>query len=309
MRRFTALAAASAVAVLLAACSSSPGTSSAGAAHDGVFPVTVSSSTGAVTITARPTHIVSLSASATSMLYDIGAGRQVVAVDKYSQDPPSAPRTGLTGFETDAESYLTYHPDLVVLAQDPGGTLSRQLAAAGVPTVVLTAATSVADTYSQITTLGKATGHEFRAATENASIKSQLAAIVRAAGTRGHGVTYYYELDPTLYTTTSQTFIGSLYKMLGMVNVADPAGAGGNDYPQLSSEFLLHADPQYIFLADGQCCGQSATTVATRPGFATVRAVQEHHVFAVADSIASEWGPRIVQLLQLIARDIGAPTR
>jgi len=295
-------------AVSLAGCattSASGSASSAGSGAHGSFPLTVSSANGPVTIKSEPHRIVSVSASATSMIYDIGAGSQVVAVDKYSTDPPSAPRTALTGFETGAESYLTYRPDLVVLAQDPGGTVSAQLAAAGVPALVLEPATALRDTYAQITTLGRATGQEGGAATENASIKARLATIVREVGGRGRGATYYPELDPTLYSATSHTFIGALFAMLGMVNVADAAGTSGNQYPQLSPEYLIRSDPQYVFLADDVCCGQSATTFASRPGFSVLQAVRRHRVFAVPDSIASEWGPRVVVFLKMVAKDLG----
>lgn len=304
MKRHIALVVAAGA--LVAGCSSATGSGSPAAAPaNGSFPVTVTASNGQVTVAARPTRIVSVSASATSMIYDIGAGSEVVAVDKYSTDPPNAPRTALSGFETGAESYLAYRPDLVVLAQDPGGTITHQLAAAGVPALVLSAANTLHDTYAQITALGKVTGHEAGAAAENASIKAQLAAVVSAVGARVKGATYYHELDPTLYTATSQTFIGVLYGMLGMVNVADPAGTGGNPYPQLSSEFLVKANPQYVFLADGQCCGQSAATFGARAGFSTISAVVHHHVYAIPDSIASEWGPRVVQFMQMVAKDLG----
>ena len=91
------------------------------------FPVTVTAENGAVTIPASPKRIVSMSATATQMLYAIGAGPQVVAVDKYSTDPPNAPRTSFTGSETSAEGYMTFHPDLVVVAFDTGHNLVAQL--------------------------------------------------------------------------------------------------------------------------------------------------------------------------------------
>jgi iron complex transport system substrate-binding protein len=267
--------------------------------------VTVTASNGAVRIPSRPTRIMSLSASATSMLYDIGAGRQVVAVDKYSTDPPRAPRTSLTGFETSAETYVRFHPDLVVLAQDEG-TLSSQLAGLGIPTLVLPAATTIEDTYEQITVLGKATGHVVAAAAEDRSIRRKLAAIVRSVGDRGRGITYYQEVDPTLYTATSHTFDGALYKSLGMVNIADAANAGGDNYPQISAEFLIQASPDYVFLADDTCCGQTAVSFSRRPGYATIRAVQLHHVFVIPDAIAAQWGPRVVTFLQMVADDLTA---
>src|SRR4029450_5499826 len=62
------------------------------------FPVTVVGSNGKVTVTKRPTRIVSLSPPATESLFAIGAGPQVVAVDDQSDFPKSAPRTALSGF-------------------------------------------------------------------------------------------------------------------------------------------------------------------------------------------------------------------
>jgi len=283
--------------------SSSPATDASGASTTSKFPVMLRASNGNVTIPRRPTRIMSLSASATSMIYAMGAGPQVVAVDQYSTDPPNAPRTSLSGFETGAESYLSYKPDLVVLAQEQGSVVA-QLAAVDVPTLVLSPAGSLRDSYAQISLLGRATGHGAGAAAEHASIARRLAAIVRSVGGRARGVTYYHELDPTLYSTTSHTFIGALYASLGMVNVADRASTGGNDYPQLSPEALIRANPDDVFLADVTCCAQSATTFAARPGFSLLRAVTGHHVFTIPDSIASEWGPRVVDFLQMVADDL-----
>jgi iron complex transport system substrate-binding protein len=268
------------------------------------FPTSVKTAGGTVTIPSRPTRIMSLSATATEMLYAVGAGHQVVAVDKYSTDPKSAPRTTLTGYETGPESYISYHPDLILLAQDESGKLVADLNSLHIPTLLLPAATTLADTYQQFLEIGQATGHEAAARTEVASIKAKLDAIVRQVGTKDKGLTYYQELDPTLYTATSQTFIGSLYARLGMVNIADPAGRGGNAYPQLSAEFLLKANPAYVFLADSVCCGQSPKSFAKRPGFSNLSAVKHGHVFSIPDPIASEWGPRVVDFLHLVADDV-----
>jgi iron complex transport system substrate-binding protein len=305
VRRRSILAVVPALAVALAACSSTEAaTTPAPAKHDTTFPVTVAAANGTVTIPTRPTRIMSLSASATTMLYDMDAGHQVTAVDTYSTYPAKAPRTPLTGYETGPESYVPYHPDLVILAQQQNGTLAAQLADIGIPALVLPPATTLGDTYKQIAVLGKATGHVAAAAEESAAIKAQLAAIVRSVGSKGHGVTYYHELDPTLYTATSDTYIGALYKMLGMVNIADGAIATGNNYPQLSAESLIQASPDDVFLADDNCCGQTAATFSARPGYSTIRAVRLHHVFLIPDAIAAQWGPRVVTFLRMVADDL-----
>lgn len=296
-----------AVGIVLGGCSSTPA-SEAGTSTSGAFPVTVTASNGKVTIPARPTRIMSLSASATGMLYAIGAGHQVVAVDEYSTSPANAPRTSLSGFETDAESYLSFHPDLVVLAQSQGDVVA-QLQSLHVAVLVLGPATTAADSYGQFETLGTATGHAAGAASEVSSIRSRLAAIAAAVSTKAKGQTYYQELDPTFYSAASHTFIGALYGRLGMVNVADTAASSaGTQYPQLSPEYLLKANPDYVFLADSQCCSANASTFAARPGFSALKAVRLHHVFAIPDPIASQWGPSMVEFLQMVANDVTGRT-
>jgi iron complex transport system substrate-binding protein len=249
-----------------------------------------------------------MSATSTEMLYAIGAGPQVVAVDKYSTDPPNAPITSFTGSETSAEGYMTFRPDLVVLAFDTGHNLVAQLGLLHVPTLLLPPAKSLDDTYRQFEELGQATGHPAAATQEVASIRQQLDSIAGSVGARAKGLTYYQEIDNTLFTATSKTFIGALYARLGMVNIADPADHVGSGYPQLSPEYLIKADPDLVFLADSVCCGQTAATFGGRPGYSVMRAVRLGHVFPIADPIASEWGPRVVDFLRTVADDVGKAT-
>jgi iron complex transport system substrate-binding protein len=293
------------VAVPLSGCASKPKPGAAPAAQAaGSFPVTVTAGNGAVAIPGRPARIVSMSATSTEMLYAIGAGSQVVAVDKYSTDPPNAPTTTFTGSETSAEGYMTFRPDLVVLAFDTGHNLVAQLRLLHVPTLLLPPATSMEDTYRQFEELGQATGHASAAVREVASIRQQLDSIAGSVGSRAKGLTYYQEIDNTLYTATSKTFIGALYARLGMVNISDPADHQGSGYPQLSPEYLIKADPDVVFLADTKCCGETPATFGARPGYSVMKAVRLGHVFPLADPIASEWGPRVVDFLRTVADDV-----
>ena len=110
----------------------------------------------------------------------------------------------------------------------------------------------------------------------------------------------YHELDPTLYSATSSTFVGRVYAMFGLRNIADAAKAGGSDYPQLSPEYVVSTNPDLIVLADTVCCGQKAQTVAARPGWSRIAAVRTGSVVRLDDSIASRWGPRLVNLVRAI---------
>jgi iron complex transport system substrate-binding protein len=99
---------------------------------------------------------------------------------------------------------------------------------------------------------------------------------------------------------TSATFIGQVYDLLGLVNIADAADQEGAGYIQLSEEYLIEADPDLIFLADTRCCSQSAATVAERPGWNTMQAVVTGAIVELDDDVASRWGPRIVDFLQAV---------
>lgn len=272
------------------------------------FPISVQSGDGTVKIAKRPTRILSLSASATEMLYAIGAGKQVVGVDKYSTYPPHAPRTRFTGYETSAEDYLPMHPDLVILAVNTEN-LVAQLQKLHIPTLVLSPATTIADAESQIAELGTATGHEASAKTSLSSINGDLSRVVGSAGNHGARASYYIEFGQTYYSATSNTFIGALFSRFKMTNIADAASRTGSAYPELSAEYVIKANPDYVFLADTVCCGQSAKTFAKRPGFSTLKAVRLGHVIAVNDSVASEWGPHSMEsFVSVIAKAITETT-
>jgi len=280
-----------------------------GAASSG-FPVTVPGADGSVTLAHRPSAIVSLSPTATEMLYAIGAGKQVKAVDSDSDYPKDAPHTKLQAYSPNVESIVAYKPDLVVEAQDIDG-LAASLAKFGIPTLLEPAADDLKQEYDEFTQLGVATGHVAQAASEVAHIRSQISGIVKSVPRSARGHTYYWELDQTYYSATSSTFIGQLLSLLGLHDIADSAtgAAASGGYPQLSAEFIIKADPDYIFLADTICCGQSPTTVAKRPGWSALTAVKEHHVVGLNDDIASRWGPRVVILLRDVARALEAGGR
>ncbi len=245
-----------------------------------------------------PSRIISLSASATESLFAIGAGSQVIAVDSFSYYPAEAPVTDLSAFEPNTEAILGYEPDLVITSGSTEEFVAA-MDAAGVPVLQQFAAATISDVYAQIEQLGAATGHVGEAAELVGQMQTDIDALVAESSGTG---TYFHELDDTLYSVTTSTFIGEIYSMAGLTNVADEADPDGEffGYPQLSAEFLVDADPDLIFLADTKCCGQNAETVAARPGWDALTAVQEGRIFELDDDIASRWGPRVVDFLRTI---------
>ena len=125
----------------------------------------------------QPEAIVSLAPATTEILYAVGAGDQVVAVDERSNYPENAPVTDLSGYTPNLEAVLGYDPDLVVLTDDSGGIVDG-LERAGVEVLLLPAAQTLDDTYSQIEQAGAATGHVGEAAELVAQMQTDIDQIV-----------------------------------------------------------------------------------------------------------------------------------
>lgn len=288
-------------ALLLTACGQSETASTESAAPSAVasFPVTIENNGTSVVIPEQPDAIISLSPTATEILFAIDAGDQVIAVDDQSNFPADAPISDLSGFTPNLESIVALAPDLVVVSFDVDGIVTA-LTNAGIPVLVQYAAATLDDTYLQIAELGTATGQVAKAEELTSQMKSEIDAAIAKVPAEAAGLTYFHELDNTLYTVTSATFIGSIYSLAGLTSIADTAADAASGYPQLSPEFIVDADPAIIFLADTKCCGQTAETLAQRPGFEGLSAIANNSVVELDDDIASRWGPRTVDFVKAI---------
>jgi len=178
--------------------------------------------------------------------------------------------------------------------------LSTALGELDIPVLVAPAAQTLDDTYAQIEQLGAATGHDADAAALVEQMRADIDKITADLPENDEPLTYYHELDDGYYSVTGDTFIGQVYELAGLENIADEVDDDAGGYPQLSEEFIIDADPDLIFLADTVCCGQTAATVAERPGWDQISAVRDGAVVELDDDVASRWGPRVVDLLGIV---------
>lgn len=290
MRRRTLLAAALTVGFLITGCTSTTdeATSPTPGTQEG-FPVTV----GDLTLEAQPTRIVSLSPAVTEMLFAIGAGEQVVAVDEQSNYPPEAPVTDLSGFNLNVDALVAYDPDLVVISSF-AGDLVPQLETLDIPVYVAPDnPTSMDDVYAQITELGALTGRVEEAEALVAQMESELTALFDRAPKREEPLTYFIEIDESLWTYTADSLISVLFAEVGLENIVDEPGSIS---VQLSAEVLFEADPDIIFLIDTRY-GVDAESVAARDGWDALQAVRNGQIIELDTDMASRWGPRLVDLM------------
>ena len=246
-------------------------------------------------------RIISLSPSATETLFAIGAGQQVIAVDDNSNFPANVPRTKLSSFNPSAEAIAKFKPDLVIIQKTAtkSALVSKQLRLLKIRTYIEKTPVGISDVYSEIQDLGKLTGKVAAANKVIADIKLARSAALKKVNSSK--LTFYHELDNSLYSATSSTFIGKVYADFGLRNIADAAAkADDGGYPQLQGEYVIAANPDIIFLADSQY-GENVAKVGARTGWSTIKAIKTGKVIELPADIPSRWGPRIADFYRLIA--------
>ena len=269
------------------------------------YPITVKFGGYTTTIAKKPTKIISLSPSATEILYAVGAGSQILAVDNLSNYPANAPVSEISAFEPSVEAILAKKPDLVLLSIDStkAPQIRNALVKLGIPVLMEKAPATPQDVYAENSLLAKVTDRQAGAVKLNASMAKSIKEIL-AKAKKSSKIRIFHELDDTYYSVTSNTFIGKVYKDFGAVNIADAAaGADNSGYPQLSAEYLLKSDPQVIFLADAQY-GVTADSVSKRAGWSQISAVKNKKIVELPADIPSRWGPRLVDFYKLIGTSL-----
>jgi iron complex transport system substrate-binding protein len=269
------------------------------------YPLTVKFGGYTTKIAKKPTKIISLSPSATEILYAIGAGSQILAVDNLSNYPANAPTSEISAFEPNVEAILAKKPDLVLLSIDStkAPQIRNALVKLGIPVLMEKAPATLQDVYAENTLLARVTDRQAGAVKLNASMAKSIKDVL-AKAKKSSKIRIFHELDDTYYSATSNTFIGKVYKSFGVVNIADAAsGADSSGYPQLSAEYLLKSDPQVIFLADAQY-GVTAESVSKRAGWSQISAVKNKKIVELPADVPSRWGPRLVDFYKLIGASL-----
>lgn len=280
----------------------------AGVPTRAAFPLAIQRSDGkTLTIANPPSRIVSLSPGATETLFALGAEKSLVAVDKNADYPDGAKNfaTKVDAYEPNIEAIRALNPDLVIMASDTGGLLAK-LDDLKIPVLYQDINTDITDidgVLGQIALLGQITGTTEQSgplvqqlAERVGKVKSAVAGISSAVAP-----SVYHELDSTFYSASNKTFVGNIYDILHATNIA--GDGNGVAYPQLTQEAIIAANPKVIVLAD-EAFGVTIDSVKARPGWGAIDAVKNNQVFAVDPNIISRPGPRIVDALETIAKDL-----
>ncbi|BAN00831.1 ABC transporter substrate-binding protein [Ilumatobacter coccineus] len=249
-------------------------------------------------------RIVSMSSTHTETLFALGLGEFVVAVNNTSDFPAEAAAVRVDDLDADSadlSTLLALDPDVVIVGDDPTDLVGR-LNESGVASFSGPPATSLDDVFAQIRSIASLVDRPDLAEGLIGSMQAEIDEIVGSipAGSASAGErTYFHEIDPSLVTVSPGSFLDSIYGELGLTSIvadADPSGLA-----QLSPDEVIAADPDVIVLADAECCGVTIDVLAGRAGWNSIGAVSDGAVVALTDDLALRWGPRVVELMRLVA--------
>jgi iron complex transport system substrate-binding protein len=258
------------------------------------FPTTLTDDEGtAVTLSAEPTKIVSLTPSATETLFALGVGARVVGkVEDLSVYPPDAakiPDVAKFG-EVDVEKIVGLGADLVIAGGNNFNPPDKvaQLRTLKVPVLVLYAP-DIPTVFSDIELIGAAVGKSGPAKDLTASMQAGFDQ-VQAATKDLPKPRVFYELDASqkIYTAADDSFLAAMIELAG----GDPITTGSTTNFEIPLETLITKDPEIILLGDA-AYGTTAEIVEGRPGWGVMTAVKGKAIKPVDDVVITRPGPRL----------------
>ena len=252
-----------------------------------------------------PQRIVSLAPSNTEILFAVGAGKQVVGRDSFSDFPAeveSIKDIGGSMGKYDTEAIVALHPDLVLAGEINTPEEVNSLQQLGLTVYYLPNPTTLEGMFTNLETVGQLTGHSSEAATLVSSLKTRVAAVDARIKPLTSFPTVYYELDATNptkpYTAGPGTFVDLLIARAGGINVGKSLTS---QWAQISLEQLVVSNPSIIILGDS-AYGTTVDSVKQRPGWSGLAAVQNGQIYPFDDNLVSRPGPRLVDGLEALAK-------
>ena len=243
-----------------------------------------------------PKRIISLSPSITEILFEIGSGNQVIAVDNLSNYPNEAPISDISAYDPNVEAISLLNPDLVILSYNIKN-LKTALKKMGIETIYLPAPLNFEDILDQIDYLGLQTGNEDKAKKLISKMKNRMKTLQKLRENET-ATKIYHEIDPNYYSPSKFSFIGDIYQKLNYKNVADKADISNLGYPKLSPELIISENPDLIVLPGKD--NKYVEKVKLRPGWSYIEAVKKNNFLLTNNDIASRWGPRILNFASIL---------
>jgi iron complex transport system substrate-binding protein len=249
-----------------------------------------------VTLAAPPHRIISLYGGLTEILNALGASNRIVACTQGDKTIKDIPAVG-THLQPNVEMILALKPDLVVQGGVAKGIPAfKRLEAAHVP-VAMFAPHDFAGLFSTISRLGALTGRTQAAVALNRSMQAKLAAVAQRVAGRPKPKVFFEVRELNLLAAGQGSLVNDIINRAGGANVV----TSPKQLIMYSLEALIQANPDVYIIQKGPM-NRSPNNIYNRPYFQDIKAVKNHRVLVVSESLYSRPGPRSADAVEELAR-------
>ena len=241
-------------------------------------------------------RVVSLSTTHTEIIQTLGGENLLVGIDSFSES--ELPIEKIDAFTVTADELVNLNPDLVIVAFDFNGIIDG-LEALNLNYILLPPARNFDEVYTQIMEIGNLINKSEESIDLVSEMENDVAEIIENFSAQN--VKVFHEIGYTygIYTVNENSFIGEIYNLLGVDNIAnfkeDPFGSG---YPEFSEEEILMANPNLIIVGHSDYLNKD---LSTRVGWEEITAIQSGNLFFLDENLANNWGTNTVDLLNTLS--------
>jgi len=239
--------------------------------------------------------IVSLSTTHTEIVQALGGGELLVGADSFSQTPETVKK--IDAFTATTDEILELNPDVVLIAFDINEIVT-DLEGKEMKYALLPPARNFEDVYSQIEIIGNLIHRENEAKNLISSMREDVSTILQ--NTTFKDIKIFHEIGYTygIYTVNKNSFIGEIYNLLGVKNIAneleDPYSSG---YPEISEEKIIESNPDLIVVGHSDYLNKD---LSIRTSWKNLTAVKSNNIYFLDENLANNWGINTVDLLNVL---------
>lgn len=257
-----------------------------------------------VTLDKAPQRIISMLPSNTEILFALGLGDRIVAVNDHDKYPPEAATKDKIGgaFDvqnTNIEKIVSLKPDLILAGAMQKSVVEELAAKLDLAMYTMPDAATVQDAINSIAVVGDLTGTRDEAAKLIASLNARVEAIKAKVKDQPKPKVFHEVWGDPLMTAGPGSFIDDMIKLAGGTNIAADAVT---PYPQFSLESLIQRNPDVVTTPFKQTADDLAG--GKRKTWKGLKAVKDGRVVVLDQDIISRPGPRVVDGLEAFARAI-----
>lgn len=260
-----------------------------------------------------PERIITVGGPVTEIVFALGRGDRVVAVDTSSVYPPAATALPQVGYQRtlSAESLLALAPDLVLASSDAGPPAAlEQLRAAGIEVELVPVASTIDDAARRIEAVGVALGDRSAARVLAAAMHADATRAAERWGTAGrpgtNAVVVYARGAGTVMLAGTETPATAMLALAGGQN----AISGFSGFKPISPEALVAAAPEVIVVP-----ARSLASLGGEPGLLAIPGISQtpagraRRIVAIDDPLLLGFGPRLPAAIDALARGLSAEPR